>query len=419
MVGESVAPPETPSGMETFEFSGARGPFLGLLLINLLLTILTLGVYRFWAKTKVRKFFWSNIRFLGDPLEYTGKGSELLLGFLIVLAVLFPLGFIYDTIGRLVPPGETALRISLEVGYYLVLFALIQIGFYRAWRYRMSRTTWRGIRLGLDGSTWTFLRLSFGWTIVTALTLGLAYPWMSVELWRYQITHTRLGDTSANLKASGKQLFSVWLFIILPVWLLGSLILSIAIESQFDLQNFKRMATDPYLDAVYMKIIVYGSPGLVLASVSLFFLFKLRLLSLVIRGINLGTPQFVSTLPVARLMLFGGLAVVATILIAAAIAALVMKLDLNMMNLLIADSTNSSSSQFVLFWTGFSVITILAYFVLSPFIWAFIYQFELIKQIFITTTVTNPEALESVIQSASESQKMGEGLADALDIGGL
>jgi uncharacterized membrane protein YjgN (DUF898 family) len=88
---------------ETFEFTGHRGPFFKLLLINLFLTIITLGIYRFWAKTNVRRFIWSNIRFMGDPLEYTGKASELLLGFMIVLAVLFPLGLIYEAIQSLAP----------------------------------------------------------------------------------------------------------------------------------------------------------------------------------------------------------------------------------------------------------------------------------------------------------------------------
>ena len=67
--------------------------------------------------------------FLDDPLEYTGTGGELFVGFLIVIAILFPLGLIYSAIGSLVPPDATELRVGLEVVYYLVIFALLQIGF--------------------------------------------------------------------------------------------------------------------------------------------------------------------------------------------------------------------------------------------------------------------------------------------------
>ena len=113
------------------EFDGKRASFLKVLIVNGILTILTLGIYQFWAKAKVRRFFWSNVRFLDDPLEYTGTGGELFVGFLIVIAILFPLGLIYSAIGSLVPPDATELRVGLEVVYYLVIFTLLQIGFYR------------------------------------------------------------------------------------------------------------------------------------------------------------------------------------------------------------------------------------------------------------------------------------------------
>lgn len=403
MVGDAGAPPEAPNDAETFEFSGARGPFLGLLLVNLLLTILTLGIYRFWAKTKVRKFFWSNIRFLGDPLEYTGKGSELFLGFLIVLAVLFPLGFIYDTIGRLVPPGQTALRVSLEVGYYLVLFALIQIGFYRAWRYRMSRTTWRGIRLGLDGSTWTFLRLSFGWTIVTALTLGLAYPWMSVELWRYQITHTRVGQSAIEFKGSGRDLFGPWLLFIGPiiVWISAFLIaLYLSDESvEITLRTIvARESTYPFMDFVRQS-----SYALYFMVPLAWFWFSIRRAQYQISGMSLRSASLSSNLPFARLL---GFAIVsASFLIIPAIVVVALGLPQT-------ETEVVSLIPYVFFAVIFGLI-------LFPLIWTLFFNFELIKQVFITTTVENAEALESVIQSASDAQKTGEGLADALDIGGL
>jgi len=60
-----------------------------------------------------------------------------------------------------------------------------------------------------------------------------------------------------------------------------------------------------------------------------------------------------------------------------------------------------------------------ATFILLPIAWTLIFTFELVKQLFITATITNPAALGKVMQSAAETQKTGEGLADALDIGGL
>ena len=53
--------------------------------------MVTLGIYRFWLVTDVRRFLWSNTEIAGEPLEYTGTALELLLGFLVAIALLIPI----------------------------------------------------------------------------------------------------------------------------------------------------------------------------------------------------------------------------------------------------------------------------------------------------------------------------------------
>ncbi len=79
----------------------------------------------------MRRYFWNNLAVRGDPLEYTGLAIELLLGFLIVLAIFVP----------------------VQLAYALALTLLTPYALYRARRYRLSRTRWRGIRFGQDAST--------------------------------------------------------------------------------------------------------------------------------------------------------------------------------------------------------------------------------------------------------------------------
>lgn len=406
---------------ETFGFTGRRGSFFKLLLINLFLTIITLGIYRFWAKTNVRRFIWSNIRFMGDPLEYTGKGSELLLGFLIVLAVLFPLGLIYEAIQSLAPPEETALHIGLEILYYITIFALIQIGFYRAWRYRMSRTAWRGIRLGLDGSTWTFLKLSLGWSVLTVLTLGMAYPWMAVELWRYQITHTRIGETVAEFKGSGRELLLPWLTVNIPLVLggIGFYVSGHILTQGFELSFAEIRAAEEPSNFFYVSFI--GSLILMLSLPFGFLWFRVQLTQLQIGKTMLSNSRFSSALPFGRLLAFAFLAFILAISVVAVIfgvftlPALTAFFFTDFQTSEVAAVARISETISFL-GIGFAVIVAI---VLFPMCWTIIYVFEFIKQLFASTTVTNSKALEEVIQSASDSQKTGEGLADALDIGGL
>jgi uncharacterized membrane protein YjgN (DUF898 family) len=137
-----------------------HGPTWGLArtgLLNFFLSMVTLGIYGFWGRTEVRKRIWSSIHLNGEPLAYTGTGKELFLGFLIVFGViLIPLFGLSIAGVVLFGPGSAGfIQALLIVG----LIFLGGVAAYRARRYRLSRTTWRGIRGALEGSS-----AAFGWS---------------------------------------------------------------------------------------------------------------------------------------------------------------------------------------------------------------------------------------------------------------
>ena len=191
------------------------GSLPGLLLKNALLTLLTLGVYRFWAKTRLRRYYWNSIVVGGEPLEYAGRGFELFIGFLIALVVLVPLGFAGSALQQLAlhSPATAA---GLQVAYVVLVYLLSQVARFRARRYRLSRTLWRGIRAGQDGSTWSYLGLAALWAAAVAASLGLAAPWAMRALQRYRTGVTRFGDRHFSLEATVGPLVRAWM----PVWLL-------------------------------------------------------------------------------------------------------------------------------------------------------------------------------------------------------
>lgn len=168
--------------------------FLGLSLLNGLLRVLTLGVYHFWGKTEVRQRIWSAVRLDGEPLEYRGTGGELLRGFVIVFfLVLMPLALLTFLV-PLLWGGKLADRGIFESLLWIILFSLWGFGIYRARRYRLSRTRWRGIRAGLSGRAapfaWTYL-----WTtVLIPLTLGWILPWRAARLQRALFNETHFGD---------------------------------------------------------------------------------------------------------------------------------------------------------------------------------------------------------------------------------
>jgi Bacterial protein of unknown function (DUF898) len=72
-------------------FTGDRGEFRRLVARGAGLELITVGFYRFWLATDIRRHLWSNTAIDGDAAEYTGRGRELLIGFLFALAILVPI----------------------------------------------------------------------------------------------------------------------------------------------------------------------------------------------------------------------------------------------------------------------------------------------------------------------------------------
>lgn len=183
---------------------GRFGELAVLFIINILLGIVTLGVYRFWGKTRIRKYVWSHSSFRGERFEYSGTGLELFLGFLFAFIVFGPpfLGFYawlyFDPPPKDASDPEFLARIGLIylVGFGLVILAFyfIHVATFAAYRYRLSRTIWRGIRGAVAGSAWTYGFLGFGLSFLNGLSLGWTKPWADTVLLKYRLNRTTIGS---------------------------------------------------------------------------------------------------------------------------------------------------------------------------------------------------------------------------------
>jgi uncharacterized membrane protein YjgN (DUF898 family) len=212
-------------------FAGNDGAFRHLVMRGALLELVTFGFYRFWVTTDIRRHLWSNTRIDGDTLEYTGRGKELLFGFLIATAILGPFFLGYFLLGL----EFERLKAFASLPLYLLVIAFGQFAVYRARRYRLTRTVWRGVRFWMTGSGWSYAWRSIVWALLLGPTLGLAYPWRTAALERYKLRHTRYGNLPGRFEATGGQLFRrvwwVWLLGVLPFVLLFGSIIAIAIVS--------------------------------------------------------------------------------------------------------------------------------------------------------------------------------------------
>ena len=178
------------------------------------LTVITLGVYYFWAKVKVRKYLSSESEFEGDRFAYHGTGRELLVGFL--KAVLFfgvpllILGILREFLVR-----TPVLRVVLELVIYTAVFLLVPVAIVGARRYRLSRTSWREIRFSFRGRALDFIKLFVTGSALSSITFGLYYPFFDTRRHGFLVSQSYFGNQKFTFDGEGRKLFGSFLLTIL------------------------------------------------------------------------------------------------------------------------------------------------------------------------------------------------------------
>ena len=218
-LGPSSPPPLPVPPPMPVAFSGSRGEFFHLVKRGAGLELVTLGFYRFWLTTDIRRHLWSNTQIDGDGAEYTGRGRELLIGFLVALAILVPIYLAYFLVGLEAERVKAFASIPLVAFFYL----FGQFAIFRARRYRLTRTVWRGVRFWMSGSGWIYALKASLWGLLVMLTLGLALPWRTAALERYKMGHSYYGDLRGSFEGSGWEFFKRgwWLWLLAPVALVA------------------------------------------------------------------------------------------------------------------------------------------------------------------------------------------------------
>jgi uncharacterized membrane protein YjgN (DUF898 family) len=162
------------AGGEPFVLSqrGKLTSFAWLSLRNGLLNLITLTLYRFWGKTEVRRRLWSTTYLNDEAFEYTGRGVELFVGFLLALLVLVLPYLCVIFGGQFLGPIFALLVLPL---YFFVLF-ILGVGRFTAFRYLATRSSWRGIRFHMRGLAREFGLAWMGYVLLSGITLGWFWP---------------------------------------------------------------------------------------------------------------------------------------------------------------------------------------------------------------------------------------------------
>jgi uncharacterized membrane protein YjgN (DUF898 family) len=415
----------TPICAASVRFTGDDRAYWRLQQRGALLLALTLGIYRFWLATDVRRFLWANTEAASEPLEYTGTATELLTGFLVAIAILVPINLAVAIAA--LGAGELGTLVSILA--LPLLFVLSQFAIYRARRYRLTRTVYRGVRCHQDGSALRYAACAVLWWSLAVLTLGLAYPFALSRLERFKLRHTYFGDLQGRFEGSGLRL----LIRGLPMWGLtvGPLlaataytalkvewtaIITAATMASSGSEFFN--AIDGLPTNLYTAIILTGSALIfgVIAAAVLFPVFQAMVLRWWIDGLRLGGLTLRSSLRTASI--YGGYLRFLGWGMLFAIAMLVFALI----------ATAFSVGVVPAFTSGVTAEAIDAFIFVGVYVIAML-GFSAIYQATVKLTLwragvesiglEGADVLDRVKAVGTASSAVGEGLADALNVGGI
>ncbi len=199
-----------PTALRRPSFHGTGGTLFGIHVVNTLLTLVTLGVYYFWAKTRLRQYLLGQTRIEGDRFAYHGTGKELFLGTLKAVLVfgvpILLLNAIRDVLD--VPVIVKFVAGLISASLLFVFFPIAMVG---ARRYRLSRTSWRGIRFSFRGRVWELVRIFILGSFFTGITFGLYYPYFLVARQTFMVSHSYFGSERFAFDGHGRDLF--WPFV--------------------------------------------------------------------------------------------------------------------------------------------------------------------------------------------------------------
>jgi uncharacterized membrane protein YjgN (DUF898 family) len=192
---------------ELLQFTGKGSEYFGIWIVNLLLTILTLGIYSAWAKVRRLHYFYRNTQLAGSSFDFHGSPTKILIGRTIALVMLI----VYN--------------VSVRLHSVITIFAVVALAVLMPWllrnsfRFRLYNTSWRGTRFHFRGTLGGAYRVFLLNSFLTLITLYVLMPFAHQRLKAYQHDNTWFGRTRCSFHARASQFYVVYLLFLaaLPV----------------------------------------------------------------------------------------------------------------------------------------------------------------------------------------------------------
>ncbi len=273
-----AAVPVPPPPPARVEFLGSGGEYFRIWIVNLALTLATLGIYSAWAKVRREQYFHRNTRLAGAGFDFDARPIAILRGRILAIALVVLLNL-----------GSEWSPIAAVLASVLFVAAIPWMAT-AALRFRLHHTLHRGLRFGFRGRIGEAARAFLLWPLAAAATLGCLFPVAVQRQQRFVYGRSAFGASRFRSEIPVGEVYRIYLGMVGILLSVGG----IAIAAHFlpmptvDLDWF--LGFGPAIGALLAALVVASA------------YFRVRLHNLVWNGLRLGPHRFQSHQTVASLL---------------------------------------------------------------------------------------------------------------------
>lgn len=201
-----------------FFFSGKGSEYFGIWIVNIILSILTIGIYSAWAKVRRLRYFYRNTTVAGSSFDFHARPIDILKGRLIAVGAYA----VFIAVSKLSVVASLVLA--------LVLFAVIPYFVYKSLRFRYRNSSWRQIRFNFRGKVPGAYGAFVGWPLAALISIYTLLPISHHQATAYTLGNAALGATPITFNAKIWDFYKVYfkiagMFLLLillvaaPIWI--------------------------------------------------------------------------------------------------------------------------------------------------------------------------------------------------------
>lgn len=258
-----------------FQFFGDGSEFFRIWIVNLVLTILTLGIYSAWAKVRTKRYFYGSTELDGDRFDYLANPIAILKGRLIAVAALI----VYTVSQTLFPIASIVL--------FIVFIAVLPWIVVRALRFNAIMSSWRGIRFGFDGSPGEAAIVFIGWALFGIITLGFGMPYAWYKQNHYMLPNYRFGQTRARTTTTPGDFYAIF-FALVGAGIGGAIVIALIVAGATEFTDFTDSSSGESAELPILVIAVLATLYFIYY-IGLYVIYEVLYFSTVYKNIVLGS----------------------------------------------------------------------------------------------------------------------------------